>query len=372
VHTYQDSRLLVLGMTRSRSKEAALQHLARLLREGKRVTVVTGAGLSAASGIPTFRGAVSSIWQLTSAAKARRSVLLADPLRWYNEFWLKHFPDSFLHCKPNAGHEALANIAAACSEMSIVTQNIDGLHQSTAAAWPHSAQLAECHGRLGLYKCVQEQAGCQYASTAVVEPTKQFPVDLQQELQQGIVQAVPQCPACGNVAAPLSLMFDEDYDSHTFYRFSAVRQWLSAADAIVFVGTSFTVTVTQIALDEARSRRVPVFDFNLASTLHSSPALNVQTIEGPAEETLPLLAALVLAGREAAATTAVEAAASSVVVTSAPVAAVVAASDPALAPVTGVKRARDDALSSSTPVRFTLSTFLPPLTQDQVRLTVVI
>jgi NAD-dependent deacetylase len=344
----------VLGMTRSRSKEAALQQLARMIREGKRVTVVTGAGLSAASGIPTFRGAVSSIWQLTSAAKARRSVLLADPLRWYNEFWLKHFPDTFLQCEPNAGHEALAQIAAAYPDTSIVTQNIDGLHQSTTAVWPHAEQLAECHGRLGLYKCVQEQSGCQYASTAVIDPVEQFPAELQRALQRGTVQAAPQCPGCGRVAAPLSLMFDEDYDSHSFYRFSAVRQWLSAAEVIVFAGTSFTVTVTQIALDEARSRKVPVFDFNVAASLHSSPALNVQTIEGRAEETLPLLAALVLAGRDTAAK-------------AAPVVAA-AQSKFAEAPIAGVKRVRDDTPSTPAPVRFTLSTLLPPLAQVQVRL----
>jgi NAD-dependent deacetylase len=343
-------------MTRSRSKEAALQQLARLIREGKRVIVVTGAGLSAASAIPTFRGAVSSIWQLTSAAKARRSVLLADPLRWYNEFWLKHFPDSFLQCKPNAGHEALAQIAAACPETSIVTQNIDGLHQSTAVVWPHSDQLSECHGRLGLYKCVQEQSGCQYASRAVIEPTKQFSTELQHALQQGTVHAAPQCPGCSSVAAPLSLMFDEDYDSHSFYNFNSIQLLLSKADAILFVGTSFTVTVTQIALDEARSRKVPVFDFNVAASLRSSPALNVQTIEGPAEETLPLLAALVLAGRDTAAKAAV----------AAPVAAA-EASEPAVAPVAGAKRARDDSPSTPAPVRFTLSTLLPPLAQDQVR-----
>lgn len=79
------------------------------------------------AGIPTFRGGNDSIWMLTAAAQARRSVFLRDPLRWYNEFWLRHFPLSFTRMTPNAGHEAIAALAREFPELRVITQNIDAL-----------------------------------------------------------------------------------------------------------------------------------------------------------------------------------------------------------------------------------------------------
>lgn len=71
--------------SRSRGQHVSLNSLVNLIRQGKAITVITGAGLSAASGIPTFRGTSSSIWAMTSTAKARRATLLRDPVTWYNE-----------------------------------------------------------------------------------------------------------------------------------------------------------------------------------------------------------------------------------------------------------------------------------------------
>lgn len=79
------------------------------------------------TGIPTFRGGSDSIWCVTAAAQGRRSVFLRNPLRWYNEFWLRHFPMSFTRMIPNAGHEALAGLARAFPRVRVITQNIDAL-----------------------------------------------------------------------------------------------------------------------------------------------------------------------------------------------------------------------------------------------------
>lgn len=79
------------------------------------------------TGIPTFRGGSDSIWCVTAASQGRRSVFLRDPLRWYNEFWLRHFPMSFTRMTPNAGHEAIAGLATAFPGVRVITQNIDAL-----------------------------------------------------------------------------------------------------------------------------------------------------------------------------------------------------------------------------------------------------
>ena len=55
---------------------------------------------------------------------------------------------------------------------------------------------------------------------------------------------VRRCPYCGGPSPPIALLFDEDYDSHSFYDFERIEEWFAEADAVVFVGTSFAVTLT--------------------------------------------------------------------------------------------------------------------------------
>lgn len=59
-----------------------------------------------------------------------------------------------------------------------------------------------------------------------------------------VVCAYCRCPGCGEASSPMSLLFDEDYDSHSFYDFEKAEDWFKEADAVVFVGTSFAVTLT--------------------------------------------------------------------------------------------------------------------------------
>ncbi|CAM9420606.1 unnamed protein product [Ectocarpus sp. 13 AM-2016] len=101
---------------------------------------------------------------------------------------------------------------------------------------------------------------------------------------------MPRCPGCGEASSPMSLLFDEDYDSHSFYEFEKAEDWFKEADAVVFVGTSFAVTLTSLAIREAKRRGIPVFDFNVSVSLKSSPALDAKTVLGRAEATLPALA----------------------------------------------------------------------------------
>lgn len=86
--------------------------------------------VTSVAGIPTFRGGSGSIWSVTAATQGRRSVFLRDPLRWYNEFWLRHFPLSFTRMTPNVGHEAISLLAQTFPELRVITQNIDGLVSS--------------------------------------------------------------------------------------------------------------------------------------------------------------------------------------------------------------------------------------------------
>ena len=85
-------------------------------------------------------------------------------------------------------------------------------------------------------------------------------------------------------------MFDEGYDGHTFYQFDRIQKLLSGADCLIFVGTSLAVTLTDMAMKEARRRKVDVFNFNLEEgRIQPNNQLNVENVIGKAEETLPRL-----------------------------------------------------------------------------------
>lgn len=99
----------------------------------------------------------------------------------------------------------------------------------------------------------------------------------------------PLCPTCGNKVLPQALLFDEGYHSHDHYNFTKMEDWLEEAEVLVFVGTSFAVTLPLVALDHARDTGIPVFNFNVSDMLDSSRRLNVENIAGPSQQTLPKL-----------------------------------------------------------------------------------
>ncbi|CAM9949379.1 unnamed protein product, partial [Laminaria digitata] len=113
-------------------------------------------------------------------------------------------------------------------------------------------RLIEAHGRLGLFKCGGDE--CPYSYEKEIKPSA-FSSSVCATLEddgcaaaaRGLSRSlteVPRCPHCGEAAPPMSLLFDEDYDSHSFYDFDRIEEWFKGADALVFVGTSFAVTLT--------------------------------------------------------------------------------------------------------------------------------
>ena len=111
--------------------------------------------------------------------------------------------------------------------------------------------------------------------------------------ERGIqILSAPLCPGCGRPAPPQALLFDEGYHSHDHYKFRQMEGWIESADVLVFVGTSFQVTITDVALMYARDYRVPCFNFNVdpkGGFLESTSRLNAENILGDVSETLPQL-----------------------------------------------------------------------------------
>ena len=98
---------------------------------------------------------------------ATREAFRKDPLKWYNDFWLKYFPasgDEQREIQPSRGHEAIAELTrlklkskSTAVSVRVITQNVDNLHAQTLCQWDTENCLIEAHGRVGLYKCIPEE-----------------------------------------------------------------------------------------------------------------------------------------------------------------------------------------------------------------------
>ncbi len=209
--------------------------------------------MSLASGIPTFRGKdPGAIWA--------KDVTELGTVRYFNEepagswsWYLSRF-DKVLTAEPNAGHRALVELERWQLERGgqflLVTQNVDPLHERAG-----SKQLVKVHGSADRVRCSSE--GCRLGAPAGSIPRAD--VDLTAFRADPIDARVPRCPACGELLRQHVLWFDEYYTGHRDYQWARVLAAASSAALVVFVGTSFSVGVTQLVLEAAQERTIPVF-----------------------------------------------------------------------------------------------------------------
>lgn len=182
----------------------------RLVADARRVAVLTGAGISAESGIPTFRDAQTGLWaKFDPTQLASESGFRADPplvWRWYA--WRRGVVAAAV---PNAGHDALASAAARFESFSLITQNVDGLH-ARAGSGP-----VELHGNLMRTICL---AKCGFVED---DPSR---------LPRG---EPPRCPQCGDWLRPGVVWFGESLDASVLQ----LAETASAqSDLMLVVGTS--------------------------------------------------------------------------------------------------------------------------------------
>lgn len=182
---------------------------AALLREARHVAVLTGAGVSAESGIPTFRDALSGLWAsydpeelATPQAFLRQPELVWD---WYAERRA-----AITACAPNPAHHALAEIERRVPRFTLVTQNIDGLHAAAG-----SATVVELHGNIRRVKCFDEDVVVEQWDTAGERP--------------------PRCPRCGGMLRPDVVWFGELLPERALRAAWAAAE---SCDLFLSVGTS--------------------------------------------------------------------------------------------------------------------------------------
>jgi len=242
--------------------------------------VVTGAGISVASGIPTFRGEdPDAVWKRDVTELGTFRYFLSNPVgswRWY----LSRF-EKTLGAKPNAAHTALVTLEQDRIRRGggflLVTQNIDGLHRQAG-----SRNLVEVHGRADQVRC--PRTGCIHGA-----PTGSLPrtlVNFAAFQADPRAETLPRCPACGTILRQHVLWFDETYDSHVDYRWDDVLDGARTCAAVLFIGTSFSVGVTDLVLRSALSRDCPVLSIDPSGL--APPG--VIPIAARAEDLLPAVA----------------------------------------------------------------------------------
>lgn len=260
------------------------------LEPGDLLLVVTGAGVSTASGIPTFRGSEpEAVWRKHDVELATYDYFRRDPVgqwRWYLERFSK-----VDEARPNPAHRGLSDLEAQLTgygvDFLLVTQNIDCLHEAAG-----SERLIKVHGTSDRMRCAAD------GSCALAAPRGSLPrdeVDLEAFRNAPSRETLPACPRCGGPLRAHVLFFDEFYTGHVDYRFAEVERAAARARAVLFVGTSFAVGVTELVLRQALARRRPVVSIDPAGLPPGLPASAVTALREPAESVLPALARAVSA-----------------------------------------------------------------------------
>ncbi len=201
-----------------------------MLAEARSIAVLTGAGVSAESGVPTFRGAAGLWRQFRPEDLATPEAFARDPKlcwEWYD--WRRGLIANVL---PNPGHAALAKL-----ECTLITQNVDGLHQSAG-----SKNVIEVHGSIWLLRCTECGRAWQDFS-----PSLEIP---------------PHCD-CGGLARPGVVWFGENLNPKVW---AAAERAVRTCDVLLVAGTSAVVYPAAGLVPLARSAGATIIEINLEAT----------------------------------------------------------------------------------------------------------
>jgi NAD-dependent deacetylase len=245
------------------SQAAVLDRLAEVLGAATRVTVLTGSGVSAASGIPTFRG-THGLWRTYRAEHlATPEAFAADPRlvwEWYD--WRRQL---IAAAAPNRAHEVLAAWQRRFANYRVITQNVDGLHERAGLTG-----LIRLHGSIW-------EVGC----AGRCRPTPRRWSDHRVPMSP----LPPSCPYCGGLLRPAVVWYGEPLDRNAL---AAAAEASTDCDLFLTVGTSAVVYPAAGFMFAARDAGVLTVEINPDETPQSG-AVDV-IVRMPAEEALDALA----------------------------------------------------------------------------------
>jgi NAD-dependent deacetylase len=221
------------------------------------VTVLTGAGISADSGVPTFRGS-DGLWRNFRAEDlATPEAFARDPQlvwEWYD--WRRELIASK---RPNPAHEAVVELERRIPEFWLITQNVDGLHRAAG-----SRKLSEIHGNIWTVRCTV---------CGRVEENREVPIRI-----------LPSCRRCHGLLRPHIVWFGESLAADDLARCASA---LRSCEVLLVIGTSGVVYPAAGFASAAKEAGAFVAEINLETTPQSG-ALDL-SLQGRAKEIVPLL-----------------------------------------------------------------------------------
>jgi NAD-dependent deacetylase len=220
--------------------------LVEAARTARRITVLTGAGMSAESGIPTFRDALSGLWSTFNPHDlATRGGFVRDPALVWG--WYEARREGVARAQANAGHCALSELAArqGLENLTIVTQNVDDLHERAG-----SRDVIHLHGSLFAPRCLD----CGHPAS-----TRGMGLPTASPRAEDGAQPPPRCSVCGGPVRPGVVWFGEELPQ-TEWNLACERT--SRADLLLVVGTSGLVYPAAGLPDLAMRAGAAVWDIN--------------------------------------------------------------------------------------------------------------
>lgn len=183
--------------------------LIEALKKAKRVTALTGAGVSSESGVPTFRDAQTGLWASFNPMElATREAFENNSRRVWE--WYAYRRDLLKQVEPNAGHHSLVKMEKRFSKFTLITQNVDGLHEKAG-----SRSLLQLHGNLSRNKCFEE--------------------DVLVDRWEAGDEIPPRCPRCGGRIRPDVVWFGEALPERELQEAMTAAQ---SAEVFLSIGTS--------------------------------------------------------------------------------------------------------------------------------------
>lgn len=232
--------------------------VAEILRKAGRVAVLTGAGISSESGVPTFRGK-DGLWrQFRAEDLATPEAFRRDPKlvwEWYD--WRRGL---IANVEPNPAHKTLAKWEKIFPEFILITQNVDGLHARAG-----SRNILELHGNIWKVRCLKEDA----ITESFDSPLREIP---------------PRCPSCGEIVRPHVVWFGESLDPDVLERAFAS---CSRCEVMLVIGTSAYVQPAASLPLYASEAGAVVIEINPDPTPLTSSASH--SLKGKAGDILPLI-----------------------------------------------------------------------------------
>ncbi|WP_442853838.1 Sir2 family NAD-dependent protein deacetylase [Agreia sp. Leaf210] len=260
---------------------------------GRRIVVLTGAGMSTDSGIPDYRG----------EGAPKRNPMTFDQFRESHDYRRRYWAGSHLGWKmfhaarPNAGHRVLAALEDAGVVSGVITQNVDGLHARAG-----STHLVDLHGSMDRVLCLN--CGQAFARASIAErisadnPWVDEPdaitmaPDGDADVTDYSSFVVPACSVCQGMLKPDVVFFGEFIPTERFQEASAL---VAGAEAILIAGSSLVVNSGIRLLEQARRRRLPIVIVNRGATKGDSRA--TVKLDAGATETLTELSRHLLSAK---------------------------------------------------------------------------